>query len=157
MVDGWTRAARGALGLALLLGAACAPLPPDTRERIEFQPLVTEYRRQVERDFTEAPFERGAMAVVAAEGPELRTWRLVPCRGGAAVCAGSERGAAGRVTVTPDWVVVDGLHGRRFWLSYAGDGYVQRGRTLVPLAWNSVVDGTGDGMAASLESPASHR
>lgn len=157
MIDGMTRAARAAVALPLLWAAACAPLPPDTRERLEFEPLLLEYRRQVERDFTEAPFARGPIAVVAADGPEIRTWRLVPCRGGAAVCAWSEGGAAGRVSVTPDWVIVDGLFGRRFWLSYAGDGYAQRDRTLVPLAWNSVVDGGGDGTAAALETAASHR
>ena len=149
-------ALRGGALAGMALVAACA-LPPDTEERIAFEPLVLDYRRQVERDFTEAPFARGAMAVVAAEGPEVRTWRLVPCRGGATVCAGSGTGPAGRLTVTPDFYVVDGLYGRRFWLSYAGDGYVQAGRILAPLAWNSLVDGTGDGMAAALESAASHR
>ena len=153
-------------GLMLLLAAGCTvpsyapdrpePPPADAFAAVDLDPRLLDYRRDYERASSEAPFERGAMAVVAPDGGTLRTWRLVPCQGGQAVCAWSESGPAGRLSRTPDYVVVSGLFGVTFWLSYAGDGYVERDHAFTPLTWNSRIDG-GEGSQAALETVAAHR
>jgi hypothetical protein len=114
------------------------------------------YRRGFDRTFTEEPFVRGALAVVARENGELMTFGLVPCQGGAAICAGSAQGPAGQLSRTPEYFVVDGLYGRRFWLSYGGDGYVERAGIYIPLAWDARINGTGFGTDGALETPFRH-
>ena len=155
----------GAVAGLLMLGA-CAqlggePIPPldtsVTTGDLQFTNVRAEYDRTLERSFTETPFENGALAVVAPDGPaDLASYRLVPCRGGQAICAGSEGGPAGQIRRTPDWFVVTGLYGRTFWLSYGGDGYVQQGDQYWPLSWNARPNGTGDGDAPALETPYPH-
>lgn len=135
--------------LALLAGCAQVGAPPGGT-------VLAGYHRAVDRTFTEEPFARGALAVVARESGELRTFGLVPCQGGAAICAGSAQGPAGRLSRTPEYFVVDGLYGRRFWLSYGGDGYVERAGTYVPLAWDARINGTGFGIDGALETPYRH-
>lgn len=147
---------------ALLLLGGCAELglPPVDPVAIEAQldPEVVwaGYQREFERNYTEEPFDRGSLALVATEDGELRSWLLAPCQAGAAVCGGSPGGPAGRLLRTPDYVVVEGLYGRRFWLSYGGDGYVERQGTYVPLAWDARENGTGPGTGPVLETPDRH-
>lgn len=144
----------GAGVAALLLLAACgAPGPRDYSRGLvavpvgqqAAPPLPVSYQRGVERATSEAPFQRGALAVAAREGGRVETFDLVPCQGGRAICAGSDRGPAGTLARTPDWFVVRGLYGRTFWLSHGGDGYVQRGNVLWSLAWSARADGRGEG------------
>lgn len=138
---------------AALLGllAGCAEMGTPSGEAV-----LAGYQRSIDRTFTEAPFARGALAAAARENGELRTFNLVPCQGGAAVCAGSAQGPAGRLTRTPEYFVVDGLYGRRFWLSYGGDGYVERAGTYIPLAWDARVNGAGFGTDGAIETPYRH-
>ena len=150
------------LGLALL--GACTqeartdfpPLRPLEPQELEFASLDRSYQRTFEQSMTEAPFSSGALAVVAAQGDEVESYRLVPCQGGAAICGGGSTGPAGRLVRTPDWFVVQGLYGRTFWLSYGGDGYLERNGQLVPLAWEARSAGTSDGDVPSLETPYRH-
>lgn len=153
------------LGVLLALGA-CArlggePLPPVNAslqpEQLEFSSVQQGYTRSFERSFTETPFANGALSVLAPDpAGEIGTYTLVPCQGGTAICAGSASGPAGQLRQTPDWYVVTGLYGQIFWLSYGGDGYVQRGGRYIPLAWNAQPNGTGDGSAPALETPYPH-
>ncbi len=138
-----------AAALTLVAGCAERGAPPG-------EAVLTGYQRSIDRTFTEEPFARGALAVVARENRELQTFSLVPCQGGAAICAGSEQGPVGRLSRTPEYFVVDGLYGRRFWLSYGGDGYVERAGTYIPLAWDARINGTGFGMDGALETPFRH-
>lgn len=138
-----------AVGLTLVAGCAEMGAPPG-------EAVLTGYQRAFDQTFTEEPFARGALAVVAREDGELRTFGLVPCQGGAAICAGGVDGPVGRLSRTPEYFVVDGLYGRRFWLSYGGDGYVERAGTYIPLAWDARVNGTGFGTEGALETPFRH-
>ena len=81
------------------------------------------------------PFDAGKVWVIAEGGGDLKSWSFVSCRGGTTACAGSEGGAAGQVALTPDYTVIDGLYGRTFYLSPGGDGWVERGNALTPIAW----------------------
>jgi hypothetical protein len=149
----------------LLLGACTQlggePLPPAdlsvAPEDLEFASVNAGYQRAFEQSYTEAPFANGALAVVAPDDlGEIATYRLVPCQGGLAICAGSDRGPAGQLRRTADWFVLTGLYGRTFWLSYGGDGYVERNGQYIPLAWNARPNGTSDGDAPALETPYPH-
>lgn len=120
------------------------------------EPLLASQRRAFDMTYSEAPFAGGTLAVVATEDGTLGTYDLVPCRGGTAVCGGSAQGPAGRLARTTDYVVVDGLYGRRFWLGYGGDGYIERQGSFVPLAWDARPNGQGPGFDAVLETPFRH-
>lgn len=148
----WRLAAAGllALGACAEIGAEVAP------EDLEFEAIAASYNRAFEQSFTEAPFEFGSMAVIAEEAGELTSWNFYPCQGGQGVCSGSPHGPAGRLYRSPDWYVLTGLHGRTFWLSFGGDGYVERNDHYVPLAWNARVNGTGIGTEPVLETPFPH-
>lgn len=159
-MSGWKAVA----ALAALAGCAefgVAPASPAGEPvldpPLEASALATSYQREFEKVYTETPFANGALSVMATEGGELRGWTLAPCGGGTAICGGSAQGPAGRLVRTPDYVVVEGLYGRRFWLSYGGDGYVERNGTLVPLAWDARLNGTGPGTAPAVETPFRHR
>jgi len=155
----------GAMAGMLMLGA-CAQLgtaPPVSDEvsvRVrdaQYNTVSPSYDRTFERSFTETPFANGALAVTGADGlGDLATYRLVPCQGGQSICAGSEQGPAGQIRQTPDWFVVTGLYGQTFWLSYGGDGYIERNGQYTPIAWNARPNGTGDGDAPTLETPYPH-
>lgn len=141
---------------ALLLGACSAAVSPTRPEPGgPSTALEVALDRSVERSFLERPFARGSLAALAVEGGDLMTFLLVPC-GDGRVCAGGPEGPAGSVRATADHVVVEGLYGRRFWLSNGGDGYAERGGALVPLSWNARGNGTGAGAGAALETPAPH-
>lgn len=161
----------GALGAALLLAACAAPpsrtgvpdasFDPSLRvgSRLlatpvgEVPPLPPALGGVIELPFGEVPFARGALSAVAREGGFVETFTLVPCRGGQAVCAGGEDGPAGTLSRTRDFLVVQGLYGRTFWLANGGEGYVQRGDVLWSLAWNARVDGRGRGLGDVLGPP----
>ena len=83
------------------------------------------------------PFEGGqTVTAIAASDFGVDTFSLVPCRGGAAICAGSATGPAGTTRTTADYLIVSGLYGVELWLSPGGDGSVlYPGGTAVPLAW----------------------
>lgn len=116
-------------------------------------PLPVAYLGGVDLPGGEAPFERGALAAVAREGGFVESFNLVPCQGGRAVCGGGETGPVGTVSRTEDFVVVQGLYGRTFWLANGGEGYVQQGDVLWSLAWNARVDGRGRGLQDLLGPP----
>ena len=145
-------------GVLLLGGCAGLGLParPTDSEPIQGPldqvPLLDRLHVAADETWTEAPFENGALALVASEGGELKTWTLAPC-GAGVVCAGDARGPVGQLSRTREYVVVDGLYGRRFWLSWGGDGYVERDGTYVPLAWDARPNGTGEGFDPVLETP----
>lgn len=88
----------------------------------------------------EAPFALGALDIIATEGDRLRTFRLVPCQGGATVCADSQNGRAGSLRRTADHLIVEGLfNGRSFYLTAGGGGEVRYSNgAVVPLAWNNI-------------------
>jgi hypothetical protein len=150
--------------LGLLLLGACTqearsgfpPLRPVEPQELEFAALDAGFQRTFERSLTEAPFANGDLAVIAAVGREVASYRLVPCQGGQAICGGGANGPAGQLVRTPDWFVVRGLYGQTFWLSYGGDGYLERGGQLIPLVWEARATGTGSGDAPSLETPYRH-
>lgn len=152
----WRIAATGLL--VLLGGCAAVGLPPTPTSSESIQgpldqvPLLGRLHVDVDETYTETPFENGVLALVASEGGELKTWTLAPC-GSGAICAGDAQGAVGRMSRTREYVVVDGLYGRRFWLSWGGDGYVERDGTYLPLAWNARPNGTGVGSEPVLETP----
>lgn len=156
--------ARAAATLAFLALAGCEaaglePLPPVAPfdpASLEFAAASDSVARTAEQSWSERPFANGSLAVVAIEGQDLSTWRLVPCRGGEAICAWDQQGPVGQLRITPNYYVVTGLFDRTFWLSYGGDGYVERDGRLVGLAWNSRTAGTGIGTDPVLETPAPH-
>lgn len=131
--------AGAATGAALAL-AGCSGTPEDYGIA-EYSVYNAAAYRAYAAAYSETPFANGAMSVVSAEADRMRTYSLFPCRGGAAICAGSARGHAGTLTVTPDYHVVRGLYGNRtFYLSPGGDGAVMRGTHGFPLAWDSIAD-----------------
>lgn len=153
---------RIAAALVLALGGCAAVgLPPTPSSSEPIQPTLDRLPAfdrlhvAVDARLTETPFANGALALTATEGGELRTWTLAPC-GPAAVCAGRAGGPRGVVTRTREYVVIDGLYGRRFWLSQGGDGWVERHGTYVPLAWDARPNGTGEGRDPVVETPFRH-
>lgn len=137
MTKRWLAAMATGMGLAL---AGCAGTPED-HGIAEYPVYAAAAYRAYAAAYSETPFANGALSVVAAESDRMRTYTLVPCRGGTAICAGTARGRAGTLTVTPDYHVVRGLYGNRvFYLSPGGDGAVMRGAQGFALAWDSIAD-----------------
>jgi hypothetical protein len=128
--------------LAAMCGlTACAPgLPPYDPATYSYSFLEAEAYRAYAQSYSETPFALGSMDIVATEGDNLRTFRLVPCRNGTAICSGSARGQAGTLTRSPDYWIVRGLYGgRTFYLSPGGDGAIWYGNNrAVALAWNNI-------------------
>ncbi len=112
---------------------ACAPAPEGSDHPLAWD----NFGRAIEASFEDQPFANGAaVSVVTAEREEMRTYNLVPCRGGTRICGGSAHGPAGTLTATPDHSVVRGAYrGRAFYLSPGGDGAVIVHGTQAPLAW----------------------
>ena len=82
------------------------------------------------------PFDTGPVTIIASERGLLRSYTLVPCRGGDAVCGGSLNGPVAQVTVAPDFDIIAGAYpGRVFYLSPGGDGIMKIGRQSIPVAW----------------------
>lgn len=103
---------------------------------LEYEAIERGAYRAYAASFSQAPFSNGPISVIAADQGDLRTYRLVPCQGGAAVCAGSAGGRVGQVERTLDYVIVRGLYNRTFWLSPGGDGALEGNGRTVPLAWD---------------------
>ncbi len=154
----WRLAAAGLLILGACAEAGFGPGPEAgiSPDDLEWRALTASYNRTFERSFTEEPFELGSLSVIAEEAGELSTYNFYPCQGGGAVCSGSPQGPAGRLFRTEDSFVLAGLHGRTFWFSYGGDGWVERNEQFVPMAWNARDNGTGDGTEPVLETPYPH-
>lgn len=86
--------------------------------------------------YSDMPFEKGPISVVAAEPGGMGTYTFVPCRGGGSICGGTLMGEVGQISVDHDYVIISGLYDRTFWLSPGGDGALQyQGGGAVPLAW----------------------
>jgi hypothetical protein len=94
------------------------------------------------QSYSETPFALGAMDIVAVENDELKTFRLVPCRGGAQICADNLNGPAGTLQRTPEYWIVSGIYGgRSFYLSPGGDGAIYYGSNrAASLAWNNIAE-----------------
>jgi hypothetical protein len=148
----WRLAAAGLLGL----GACTETLTPVAPQDLEWRAITEAYSRAFEQSYSEEPFEFGSLSVLAEEAGELSTFNFFPCQNGRAVCSGSPQGPAGQLSRTPRYFVLTGLHGRTFWFSYGGDGWLERADQFVPLAWNARINGTGDGTEPALETPFPH-
>jgi len=116
------------LGLvALLAMAGCYGEP------VNWDHTPVEVKRFYADQFQDKPFDEGAVSVLSEEHGELHTYLLTPCRNGTRIC-GARTGSFER---TPDYVIVKGAyHGRTFYLSPGGDGYLVRNGRQTPLAWN---------------------
>lgn len=126
--------------LAVVVVAGC----DDLREQdLPYDRLEARAYRAFSQSYAETPFANGAMSVIAAEAGRLRSWRLVPCATNV-VCADSVHGRRGTVTASADFVIVDGLYGRRFWLSPGGSAVIERNGIEVIGAWNADANGIPD-------------
>lgn len=128
------KAAFVAVALTALTACAETALTP---ESLTFDTITRDTDRAVSLGFRQMPFAQGPLSVVVAERGRLLTYRLVPCQEGRAICAGTARGRAGGLQITPDHYIVTGLYGRIFFLSPGGDGWLRHGNVDVPLAWAS--------------------
>jgi len=91
------------------------------------------YQAYYAENFQKHPFDEGPVSIVTEERGHLRTYTLTPCHDGARVCGAR----AAQVMKEPHYYVIAGAyHGRTFYLSPGGDGWVKRGETITPLAWN---------------------
>ncbi len=72
----------------------------------------------------------------------MRTFRLVVCRGGTTICAGSLNGRAGQLERGPEYWVVTGLYGKPGLLSVARwrRRIYYGNERAAALAWNNVGD-----------------
>lgn len=121
--------------VAALMALAGCSMPDEGR----FPPLAheTDTVRQVfQYAYQDVPFAEGSVKVVLRENRALRTYTLVPCHGGARICAGSARGRAGEVVRGREFWQVSGTHhGLTFNLSPGGDGYAMVAGVPHPVAW----------------------
>jgi hypothetical protein len=124
---------------ALALTAACNVTNTDAPPQDERIFALSGFSRGYALAFSEYPFERGTIDIVATEGGQLRSFRMVVCREGQAICAGGIHGPAGELTQEPDYWIVRGLfEGRTFYLSPGGDGAIYYGtERAAALAWNN--------------------
>jgi hypothetical protein len=132
------RPAAVALMFATLALAGCDAA---TTQDLTWDSIAADVTRTSEEAFTELPFTRGVIAVVAAEGDEFSSYRLYPCQSGAAVCVNSPRGQASAVQRTDTHFIVQGTGGRTFFLRPGGGGTLRTAQGDVPLAWNSYING----------------
>ena len=133
------RLALPALFSALALTAACDVTNSDVPDRADRIFELSGFTRAYALAFSEYPFERGVIDIVASEDNQMRTFRMVVCRAGTTVCAGNLHGPAGALTREPDYWIVRGLCGNRtFYLSPGGDGAIYYGgQQGAALAWNN--------------------
>lgn len=129
------RAVSAALLAAGSVLVGCADFDPTTAG-LEYEVAEQDAYRAFAASFSEVPFSQGAVSVVASDHGDMRTYILVPCHGGTAICGGSAHGPVGRLERTPDYMIVRGLYGREFWLSPGGDGALIGNGHTVALAWN---------------------
>lgn len=114
-------------GVALLALAACngKPLPAFWDSDV--------YQAAYAESYQDHPFDDGAISVITEEHGELHTYTLKPCRNDTRICGAR----AVQMTKSDHYYVVDGaFRGRAFYLSPGGDGWLKRGETITPLAWN---------------------
>ena len=113
--------------VALLALAACGgkPLPAFWDSDV--------YQAYYAENYQAHPFDDGPVSIVTAEHGEMRTYHLKPCRNGTRVCGNR---AAELVKEQHYYVVSGAYHGRAFYLSPGGDGWLKKGDTITPLAWN---------------------
>ena len=103
--------------------------------QLEVQNVRNSFRRVVDDNYRELPFDEGTVFVVANEHGDLHTYSLTPCHGGTRICGGS--GHVGRVERTLDHFVVTGAYrDRTFYLSPGGDGFLNWRGVNRDLAWN---------------------
>ena len=127
-----------ALALVAALGlAGCGGIGSSvSEESLDYDAWTTQMRRSFAASYLEQPFADGTVHVIAEERGEMRTYILVPCRGGTRICGETLRGQAGHLMQQPDYTVVTGAYaGRTFFLAPGGSGVVQRGARETPLAW----------------------
>ncbi|MCF7699288.1 hypothetical protein [Loktanella sp. M215] len=91
--------------------------------------------------FRDTPFTDGMpISAITRDANPLRTiqtYTFVPCQQGRAVCAETATGRAGTLTLEKNQYVVRGAYpGRTFYFDRNGDGFMQVGQVLTPLAWN---------------------
>lgn len=128
--------ALAAAGLCALTLAGCAGSTSITPDSLSFANLSTDLRRTAEVSYLDQAFADGTVHVVAEERGEMKTYILIPCRGGTHICGESLRGRAGHLTKGPDFVQVTGAYaGRTFFLRPGGSGVLRRGGHDTPLAW----------------------
>jgi len=145
------RTATALLAALALAGCALPPEQPPAQQPPEWDDVVAGTARAWAGDHGWMPFAQGAVGVLAREDGQLRSYTLVPCRGGGAVCAGSLTGPAGQVSETRDYTVVQGLYGRTFYLSPHGDGLIGLpGGATAPLAWGPAERAPGPWVSARL-------
>ncbi|QQA43137.1 hypothetical protein [Pelagovum pacificum] len=97
---------------------------------------VDSIRASVEQNYQGMPFAEGAISVIAPDRRHPTTYKLVPCRNGTAICAGSLHGHAGTVSRSRDFTHVSGAYyGSTFYLSPGGDGFMTRHGQQLPIAW----------------------
>lgn len=138
----WIRSVTLSVVLALTTALSGCDTLPIAPENMTHDAMTADVARSIESTFEERPFVNGTIAIVASENGELRTYRLVPCQNGTAICQGSDRGRAVQLRVTPDHYIVSGLYGgRTFFLRPGGGGTLRRGNVDMPLAWNAYVNG----------------
>ncbi len=125
-------------GLAILAVAGCSEIGSSVSEdSLGYDAWSTEVRRAVAAAYLEQPFADGTVYVVAEERGEMKTYILVPCRGGTHICGETLRGRAGHLSQQPDFAVVTGAYsGRTFFLSPGGSGVLRRGGVDTALAWD---------------------
>jgi hypothetical protein len=126
------------IGLAFVAGCNAPTFaPPEiTPETLAFSNVVAESDRMVADSFRDIAFTEGRVAVVAVEDGRMRTYWLVPCRNGEAICAGGPNGRAVSLTSNPDFRIVSGAYrGRDFYLSPGGDGMMITRDGRHQLAW----------------------
>ena len=124
--------------LALLAGIQQPEFgfPEITAETLAFSNVTAEADRMVADSFRDIAFADGRVAVVAVEDGRMRTYWLVPCQNGAAICAAGPRGRAVPLTSNPDFRIVSSAYrGRDFYLSPGGDGMMISRDGRHQLAW----------------------
>ncbi|SHF56505.1 hypothetical protein SAMN05444339_10835 [Loktanella atrilutea] len=91
--------------------------------------------------FGDTPFTDGVAISAITRDPNplrtIQTYKFVPCQQGRAVCGDSSTGRPGILTLEDGQYVVRGAYpGKTFYFDRNGDGFMQVGQVLTPLAWN---------------------
>jgi hypothetical protein len=136
-----TRPALALVIAASALAGCDAATSRATLDGISLADVSANIGRASEESFRELPFTRGPVAVVAAEGGDLRTYRLYPCGGGTTACFGAPDGPASAIRRSNAHFIVAAPGGRTFFLRPGGGGTLRTPGGDVPLSWNSNING----------------
>lgn len=136
-----TRPALALVIAATALAGCDAATTRATLETTTFAGISADVARTAEEAFRELPFTRGPVAVLAAEGGELRGYRLFPCRTADMVCLGSTQGPATTLGRSDSHFIAAFPGGPSFFLRPGGGGTLRTAQGDIPLAWNSFVNG----------------